>query len=542
MKKSFYTIVLLLIASIFFSATPATAQNRVTISTVFQEYNENIVRADQRFDGQTIELVGRVSGNIRSGRNPRTERDEFYVVLVDREHWSGTMTLRAFFPAANRNEVARLDQQQDVVIRGRFSRLDHAGRQFILMNSSVVSIGATADERWAQQQAETARIQQEREREERELNAAPKFVVINGVRWATRNLNSDGTFVSNVEDFGGRFSWQNAQNACPPGWRLPTYQEMQSLRHASSVWIEINRRTGYLIGTMPSRIFLPFSIHGTDYLGASHRLRGGSVVSRGTTIHPTQNYPVGNVRCVTDANTLAELSEMAEQVRIQEEQKILQKQERLRAEEEARHLAEQERLRVVQLAEEERIRQEKEFARQIRELNTSLAGVVINGVRWATRNVDAPGTFADTPEDRGRSFRRNLDNHGNSTWQSSVPERATRASLRNPCPPGWRIPTQSELQSLIEAGSVGATRNGAMGRLFGTYPNQVFLQGNRNVGGSVNVTLRGSYWSSTQGSCLVFSFSGRGWAGELQEIHGYNIGINNSTSQESNYIRCVADN
>jgi len=28
-------------------------------------------------------------------------------------------------------------------------------------------------------------------------------------------------------------------------------------------------------------------------------------------------------------------------------------------------------------------------------------GVVINGIRWATRNVDAPGTFVDNPEDAG---------------------------------------------------------------------------------------------------------------------------------------------
>ena len=28
-------------------------------------------------------------------------------------------------------------------------------------------------------------------------------------------------------------------------------------------------------------------------------------------------------------------------------------------------------------------------------------GIVINGVRWATRNVDKPGTFASAPEKSG---------------------------------------------------------------------------------------------------------------------------------------------
>ena len=31
-------------------------------------------------------------------------------------------------------------------------------------------------------------------------------------------------------------------------------------------------------------------------------------------------------------------------------------------------------------------------------------GVVINGVRWATRNVDMPGTFAPTPESFGMHY------------------------------------------------------------------------------------------------------------------------------------------
>ena len=34
-------------------------------------------------------------------------------------------------------------------------------------------------------------------------------------------------------------------------------------------------------------------------------------------------------------------------------------------------------------------------------LTTPEEGVVINGVRWATRNVAAPGTFIANPQDAG---------------------------------------------------------------------------------------------------------------------------------------------
>ena len=32
---------------------------------------------------------------------------------------------------------------------------------------------------------------------------------------------------------------------------------------------------------------------------------------------------------------------------------------------------------------------------------TTDPGVMINGIKWATRNIDEPGTFADNPEDVG---------------------------------------------------------------------------------------------------------------------------------------------
>ena len=39
--------------------------------------------------------------------------------------------------------------------------------------------------------------------------------------------------------------------------------------------------------------------------------------------------------------------------------------------------------------------------------DTTDLGVVINGVKWATRNVAAPGKFATSPEDAGMFYQWN---------------------------------------------------------------------------------------------------------------------------------------
>ena len=82
-------------------------------------------------------------------------------------------------------------------------------------------------------------------------------VVINGVRWATRNVGASGTFVSRAEDFGNYFTWYQAQSVCPPGWRVPTQAELQRLVDAGSVWIARNNVNGRLFGNAPNQIFLP---------------------------------------------------------------------------------------------------------------------------------------------------------------------------------------------------------------------------------------------------------------------------------------------
>ena len=104
-------------------------------------------------------------------------------------------------------------------------------------------------------------------------------------------------------------------------------------------------------------------------------------------------------------------------------------------------------------------------------------GVVINGVRWATRNADGFRTFVSSPEAMGGFYEWRTDRaRDRHSLRRTRARRADGQSDRwSPCPPGWRLPTPGEFESLIAAGSVWVEKNGVYGRLFGTAPHQLFL-------------------------------------------------------------------
>jgi len=138
-------------------------------------------------------------------------------------------------------------------------------------------------------------------------------------------------------------------------------------------------------------------------------------------------------------------------------------------------------------------------------------GVVINGVRWSTRNVAAPGTFAANPEDAGMFYQWNrnvgwsstdpmVNSNGGTTWDSSIPTSNSWEKANDPCPTGWRMPTLEEQQSLSAAGSEWTTENGVNGRIFGSGETAVFLPaaGGRDGSGALyGVGSKGRYWSGT---------------------------------------------
>jgi len=110
-------------------------------------------------------------------------------------------------------------------------------------------------------------------------------------------------------------------------------------------------------------------------------------------------------------------------------------------------------------------------------------GVVINGVRWATRNVDLPGTFAAKPEDTGMFYQYNRNVAWAATgdvddwdttkldWDESLSgyENQRWRKTSDPSPAGWRVPEFGEIQTLLDVDKVDserATVNGINGFKF----------------------------------------------------------------------------
>ena len=190
--------------------------------------------------------------------------------------------------------------------------------------------------------------------------------------------------------------------------------------------------------------------------------------------------------------------------------------------------------------------------------------VMINGVCWATHNLAAHGVFVDNPEDFGALFQwgrrgdgheqrnstryptdngerengtvsgaENFDangqivsshaafgkfikgNSGNLNWRdphlntlwNSGTESNPIKTANDPCPPGWRMPTNTELNTLASLPSsqrvwtTNWNRTGVAGRVFGTAPNRLFLPAagfrDHDDGVVFDEGSSGYYWSST---------------------------------------------
>ena len=168
-------------------------------------------------------------------------------------------------------------------------------------------------------------------------------------------------------------------------------------------------------------------------------------------------------------------------------------------------------------------------------------GVVINGIRWATRNVDMPGTFAETPDSLGMFFQWNRKRAWNAVdeevenWNRRITRRYRWARRNDPCPRGWRVPTENELEYLVEAGSEWTTQNGVYGRLFGVAPSQIFLSAagmrSGNYGTLRSVGVSGLYWSSTR---VLKQFSVGLW------FRNENVSVGWDGCRNGFSVRCVA--
>ena len=142
-------------------------------------------------------------------------------------------------------------------------------------------------------------------------------------------------------------------------------------------------------------------------------------------------------------------------------------------------------------------------------------GVVINGIKWATCNVDKLGSFATNPEDPGMFYQWNCIKAWPAIgdvigWEDRGPFYGRIGDIwdktNDPSPTGWRVPTLDEIQTLFDTDKVSnewTTQNGVTGRKFTDKATGNFLflpaAGYRNYedGKLYGVGEYGHCWSST---------------------------------------------
>ena len=158
-------------------------------------------------------------------------------------------------------------------------------------------------------------------------------------------------------------------------------------------------------------------------------------------------------------------------------------------------------------------------------------GEMINGVCWATRNVDAPGTFAVNPEDAGMFYQWNrnigwsntdplVNSNGGTTWDPSDPPGVEWQTANDPSPTGFRVPNRTEINALCNTTYVNyawTTENGVIGERFTdkSSGNSIFIPGagfRGNNGDLTNPNADGRCWTTTQNGTtgayvLIFSIA-----------------------------------
>ena len=163
--------------------------------------------------------------------------------------------------------------------------------------------------------------------------------------------------------------------------------------------------------------------------------------------------------------------------------------------------------------------------------NKKTIGIEINGVIWAPCNVDVPGTFAANPEDTGMFYQWNRKKAWPTTgevsdWDYTVPEGDTWEKSNDPSPAGWRVPTDDEVDKLLDKEKVTdewITLNGIKGKKFTDKTNDlsIFLPvaGYRVESCKIYIDphfgLYGSYWNREQedDNCAHgLEFFGNGYA------------------------------
>jgi uncharacterized protein (TIGR02145 family) len=382
-------------------------------------------------------------------------------------------------------------------------------------------------------------------------NTTDKGVEINGVIWATRNVDDAGTFAPAPEITGKFYQWNRKRgwdatfnnrtlstnvseypkdwnnrkpkgkkwtkrnDPSPKGWRVPTIEEIRTLldrNKVSSEWISYKGINGYKFTDKETgnSIFLPAKLSRYLDSGLVYTYRDGNYWSstqngdknahclsfyvgynNGTpyiyTINDYKNKRGFFVRPVQDKTKYRKLT--------------------------ASDTTQKTECSFGQIT--------PDTTQKISETTKhSSEGVEINGIIWATRNVEMPGKFANRLSDMGMFYKWNHKQSFfifESRWNDTIPVGNKWEEINNPCPNGWRVPTKDEIEDLLDESKVfreWTIINGVRGIKFTdkVNGNSIFLRaaGYRNTSnGAQKSDITGLYWSNTEANiedayCLQF--------------------------------------
>ncbi len=404
-------------------------------------------------------------------------------------------------------------------------------------------------------------------------------VLINGVCWAEYNVDEPGRFANPGNAYGMLYqwnrrkgwpvmtpdsvsgwdstlepgdTWEPANDPCPVGWRMPTFEEIKSLTDEAKVtYIEQAAQDGVLgsrytdIAT-GNILFLPIPGY-RDAQGIRHNVLWihywsstdhWSLYRSGVRQMP---YADGySVRCVVDENACDIALTVSETICKEELPYTWHDTTFLKGTETGEYCIRRTNLiskcdTIFYLY----LTVDTTCGRPCKE-----RGVLINGVCWAESNVDSPNTFADIPEAFGLLYQWNRKK-GYSLKEDIDPDdwklydRYIRwESANNPCPADWHIPNIGDIYMLLDDLKVTrewTQQNGVSGMKFTDKfsGNTIFLP----AAGSCFLNSfideeNGIYWSTTKEYddkavfCLDF------WGGELIFATPLNPGAHS--------VRCVA--
>jgi uncharacterized protein (TIGR02145 family) len=181
-------------------------------------------------------------------------------------------------------------------------------------------------------------------------------------------------------------------------------------------------------------------------------------------------------------------------------------------------------------------------------------GTEINGVYWANVNVDSYQTFAARPDMYTAFYQWNRATAYSATdplspaWNATPDNSATWTI--NPCPSGWRLPTQAEQAALLNSGytwaAAGAKGNAVAGGFVGANHASCTMS---SLAGCIFIPATG-YRNNTNGA-LTTENAVRIWSSTQRVADaGYNIYFNtagtvytnNSNAKSYGFkVRCVLE-